>query len=91
MMQLIGSRIKSLRIEKGFSQIQLAQASNVSASTVTRLERGHGNIALSSLISIIGILGASNELASFFERLVECSSKKRVKATRKTDMPQDAK
>jgi transcriptional regulator with XRE-family HTH domain len=51
-----GSRIQQLRVNRGFTQVQLAEQAGVSSSTVVRLEAGN-SVQTASCIRILRVLG----------------------------------
>ena len=54
-----GKRVRALRIEKGLSQEDLAELSNLDRTYISSLERGHRNVALKNLAAISSALGIS--------------------------------
>lgn len=44
--KMFGSRVKELRVNKGFSQFDLASLCNYEKSTISRIENGRTNITL---------------------------------------------
>ena len=54
---LFGNRIRSLRIEKGLSQEDLANEAEVPLSQIGRIERGENNPTISTLYVISEALG----------------------------------
>ena len=50
--KLFGERLKSVRLEKGFSQENLAYASDIPISQIGRIERGEINTTISTIYSI---------------------------------------
>lgn len=59
----IGHRLRSLRLRKNMTQVQLAQATTLSLNTIKALELGKGKIA--SLIAVLRELGGLDTLDSF--------------------------
>lgn len=57
----VGKRIRELRLKKGLSQQQLAQACNLCRDRIGEIERGNNNIRLSSLLIITRQLGVTVE------------------------------
>jgi len=60
----VGSRIRELRLGRGLSQEQLAEAAQLTLETVSRTERGASEISITSLSRICEAIGTS--LAGFF-------------------------
>jgi len=59
-MDTLGKRLKHARIERGLTQVQLAQASGVKQSDISKLERGESN-ATTGLVRLAKALGCSAE------------------------------
>ena len=55
--QAIISKIAQVRLEKGFSQTQLANLTGMHRSNICRIESGHQNISLGTLIRVFDALG----------------------------------
>ena len=60
-----GGNLRKLRLEKGFSQEQLANELGVEVSQISRIERGVINTSVIMLYSISNILGIT--VSRFFE------------------------
>ena len=56
------NRMKSIRKEKGLSQIELAKRCNVPQSTIGRIENHSMNPSLDMVMSILNILNVNIEL-----------------------------
>lgn len=56
---VIGSRIKRCRLEKGYTQEQVAEKINISVAFLSRVECGSSHINLKRLNQICSILGVS--------------------------------
>ncbi len=54
-----GKKMRELRLEKGFSQEQLAWKSGLEFSQISRIERGKINTSLSHILLIAEHLGVS--------------------------------
>ena len=52
LVKALGERIRNLRIEKGFSQEELANEADVPLSQIGRIERGETNPTISSIYVI---------------------------------------
>lgn len=59
--KLIGDRLKQYRVNAGFSQKDLENASGVSVRSISRLEQG-ASIQLESLIKILSALDLENNI-----------------------------
>ena len=57
LIKAVGNHIRSLRIEKGISQEQLANEADIPLSQVGRIERGETNPTISTLFVISEALG----------------------------------
>lgn len=56
-LELFGSRIKELRLKKGFSQEEMAERSGLDRTFISILERGQKNPSLSTLVRLCASLG----------------------------------
>lgn len=63
----IGLRIRELRKEKNIEARMLAQAVNIDAANLSRIEQGRYSVGLDILAKIALALGAKVELADFVE------------------------
>ena len=62
----IGRRLRTVRMNRGLQQSELADRAKVSRNTVITLERtGHGTV--SSMVSVARALGLDNDLRGLFE------------------------
>ena len=61
-----GSKIKSLRIEAGISQTDLAKKTGLSRSSISEIENGR-NFSIASLVAISRHLNILQELAFFIK------------------------
>jgi len=55
--KLLGSRIKSLRVQKGLSQDKLGELSGLNGKYLGEVERGNSNISITNLSKISDVLG----------------------------------
>jgi len=55
--QAIISKIAQVRLEKGFSQTQLAKLTGMHRSNICRIESGRQNISIDTLIRVFDALG----------------------------------
>lgn len=65
--RFIVEEAKQRRKAQKFTQRQLATLANVSTPTVSRFEAGEKDIQLSSILSILGILGMTDKLDLAFQ------------------------
>ena len=61
-----GDKLKSLRIEAGFSQTELALKTGMSRSSIAEIEKGR-NFSITSLIAISRVLNLLDEFQFFFK------------------------
>ena len=61
-----GKKLKSLRVEAGFSQTELAEKTGMSRSSIAEIEKGR-NFSIASLLSISRVLEFLNEFEFFFK------------------------
>ena len=54
-----GSRLKALRKERGYTQEQLAERTNLSTRHIAGIEKGEANPSFEVLYTIISVLGTS--------------------------------
>ena len=54
--KLLGSRIKSLRVQKGLSQDKLGELSGLNGKYLGEVERGNSNISITNLSKISDVL-----------------------------------
>jgi len=57
--QMIGTRIKDIRIQKGLTQEQLAEKTDINSKYLSSIERGKENPTLNTLIKVAKALDAS--------------------------------
>ena len=57
--EIVSTRIKMERNEKGLSQAKLAEMAGIDRKTVNRIENGHFTPTLETLISLSDALGVS--------------------------------
>lgn len=56
---ILGERLKEERLKAGFTQEEFANKVGVNRSVVSKIERGHSDIKLSSLAKIFSVFGLS--------------------------------
>lgn len=59
--QVIAKNIKCLREKKGYTQEQLAEAVDLSASHLSKVESGQRRIGMKAYLSILQVLGVGDE------------------------------
>lgn len=60
----LGSSVRSVRLERNMTQLELARLANIDRTTVSAIERGEGG-SISSLVKIARALQQERWLASF--------------------------
>ncbi len=63
----IGEKIKQIRVQKGITQEQLAEAAGVGVTHISHLETGSGTVSLKVFIAIVNFLGCSADEILFKE------------------------
>lgn len=58
----IGKSIRKVRLEKGLTQAELAEKSDITANYLGLIERREKMLALETLINIINVLGVSADI-----------------------------
>ncbi len=58
----LGRNIRSVRVQRGIEQAQLAERAGISTSALSHLENGHGS-ALQSFVRVLRALGLEDGLA----------------------------
>ncbi len=83
----LGRRVQQHRLNRNFSQVELAELTGVARKTITNLETGHG-CTLQTLIALLRGLGLLNQLDAFIPepgpspmQLVKLAGKRRQRAT----------
>ena len=83
----LGRRVQQHRLNRNFSQVELAELTGVARKTITNLETGHG-CTLQTLIALLRGLGLLNQLEAFIPepgpspmQLVKLAGKRRQRAT----------
>jgi transcriptional regulator with XRE-family HTH domain len=61
----IGSRLRHLRKERGFTQAELARQIGIQQSDLSRMEKGEYRVSLDNLFKILGVFDL--DLADFFK------------------------
>jgi XRE family transcriptional regulator, regulator of sulfur utilization len=73
---IVGSRIRELRISKGWSQEKLGELADLHPTYIGGIERGERNVAIENLSSIASALGLS--LSQLFDFQKEGKSKRDI-------------
>ena len=74
----VGSRIKSLRVNRKLSQAQIAEASGVSSKYLGEVERGEANISIELITRIATALSAP--MSAILDNEHECLDKDQLHA-----------
>lgn len=69
--QMVGRRIKAIRIDRGYTQDELASKSGVSSSQIARYERGESLPSFSAAYAIAKTLNCSLDVLYARKDLVE--------------------
>lgn len=91
----LGSRIKALREEKGWRQVNVQEKTGFSSRYIGRIERGGVNLTLSTLLRICEIFEVGlPQMFSFMDTEKETSSKREklivmLNSVLQTDDPED--
>ena len=75
--QYVVEKIKSIRVKKGCSQMELSLRSNLSQSFIANLERGKKQPSVVTLLRIADALGVTPQ--DFFPEPLDLESKERTK------------
>ena len=59
--QVIAKNIKYLREKMGYTQVQLAEATELSVSHLSKVESGQRRIGMKAYVSVLRVLGAAEE------------------------------
>lgn len=76
-LQYIIDKIKSIRLKKGISQMELSLRSNLSQSFIVNVEKGKKQPSVLTLIKIAEALGVSPQ--DFFPEIINLDSKEHTK------------
>ena len=79
-----GAKVKELRLAKRLSQAELASASGISQTQLSRIETGQGDTTTGSLLSISGALGLCSAEGVLENPLVSRKVAAKVKELRKS-------
>ena len=63
----IGSKVKEIRVKKGITQEQLAEAVGVGVTHISHLETGSGTVSLKVFVAIVNYLDCSADELLFKE------------------------
>lgn len=72
-----GSGVRSARVAKGWTQVQLARATGLAPNTVARVERGELGVSLDAALRLCAALGVTIEATVAFARGVTADPKAR--------------
>ena len=76
-LQYVVDKIKSIRIKKGISQMELSFRSNLSQSFIANIEKGKKQPSVLTLIRIADALGVNPQ--DFFPELFDFDTKEKAK------------
>jgi len=86
LIKAIGQRLRSIRLQRGMTQQELAERSGVSLSTLKLLE-AQGKGSLQRLARIAGVLGVDGELRNLFRHSAGAESIEAVKRSERQRAP----
>jgi len=66
-MLMLGERLRQLRIEKGYTQIELAEVANVGQSMIAQIESGQKQASAPIIAALAKKLGVSADYLVFGE------------------------
>ncbi len=69
--RLLLSRVREHRLKHNWSQVEMARRAGLSRPAYQNFENGYGNITLSNLARILGVLGFTNNLAQLVPPVAE--------------------
>lgn len=61
--RMLLARIREHRLDRNWSQAEMARRAGISRASYQNFENGYGNITLANLVRILGILGFTDRLA----------------------------
>ena len=64
-------RLRQQRLKHNWSQAEMARRAGLSRPAYQNFENGYGNITLSNLVKVLGVLGFTNNLAQMVPPLTE--------------------
>jgi transcriptional regulator with XRE-family HTH domain len=64
-------RLRAHRLQRNWTQAELARRAGISVQSYQNFETGYGNITLGNLLRILGILGFADRLSMLVPELVE--------------------
>lgn len=69
--RLLLARVRQHRLKHNWSQLEIARRAGLSRAAYQDFENGYGNITLSNLAKILGVLGLTNNLAQLVPPVAE--------------------
>jgi len=63
-LEALGTNIKLARLRRKLSSAYLAEAANLSRSTISQIEKGTPGVSIGAYLQVLFILGMENELAT---------------------------
>lgn len=67
-LKLLGGRIRLARIRRSLTQVEMAERTGFSRSTVVDLEAGKSGVSIGALVSVLGALGLQGRLAEALQK-----------------------
>jgi transcriptional regulator with XRE-family HTH domain len=64
-------RVRQHRLKHNWSQTEMARRAGLSRPAYQNFENGYGNITLSNLVRILGVLGLTNHLAQLVPPVID--------------------
>ncbi len=61
--RLLLERVRQQRLKRNWPQAEMARRVGLSRPTYQNFENGYGNLSLSNLVRLLGVLGLTNNLA----------------------------
>ena len=61
--RLLLERVRQQRLKRNWSQAEMARRCGLSRPAYQNFENGYGNLSLSNLVRLLGVLGFTNNLA----------------------------
>jgi transcriptional regulator with XRE-family HTH domain len=64
-------RVRQHRLKRNWTQVEMARRAGLSRPAYQNFENGYGNITLSNLVRVLGVLGLTNNLAQLVPPVTE--------------------
>jgi len=69
--RILLTRVRQQRLKHNWSQMEMARRAGLSRATYQDFETGYGNITLTNLAKLLGVLGLTNNLAQLVPAVTE--------------------